>query len=112
MDSKEHLEDTLNSKIRPIFEMARLKIEQIKPGETYPATTLADDLAKEFDTTGPALYPILKFLFTGYPGIVVRRGAHGGLHRLEEKKNISTQTNNNVTDSTDTNEIVSSTTIN
>jgi hypothetical protein len=32
--------------------------------------------------TGPQLYPTLKFLIDGYPGVKVSRGAHGGIERL------------------------------
>jgi hypothetical protein len=43
---------------------------------------LADELAKEIGMTGPQLYPTLKFLFQGYPGVDVRAGAHGGIYKL------------------------------
>jgi hypothetical protein len=78
MDSKQHLEDAL-SKIRPIFEKAMERIDALKVGEKIPATKLADDLAKEVGMTGPSLYPTLKFLLDGYPGVDIRKGAHGGI---------------------------------
>lgn len=82
MDTKQHLENAL-AKIRPIFEKAVERIDALKPGEKIPATKLADDLAKEVGMTGPALYPTLKFLFEGYPGVDVKRGAHGGIVKLD-----------------------------
>jgi hypothetical protein len=82
MDTKQHLENAL-AKIRPIFEKAMERIDALKPGEKIPATKLADDLAKEVGMTGPALYPTLKFLFEGYPGVDVKRGAHGGIVKLD-----------------------------
>lgn len=77
----QHLENAL-AKIRPIFEKAVERIDALKPGEKIPATKLADDLAKEHGMTGPQLYPTLKFLFDGYPGVDVRKGAHGGIIKL------------------------------
>ena len=70
------------SKIRTIFEKASTRIEALKPGEKVPATTLAADIAKEYGMTGPQLYPTLKFLFDGYPGVVIKKGAHGGIEKL------------------------------
>lgn len=79
--SEKHVEQALE-KIRTIFKKAEFRIEAIKPGEKIPATKLAEELASEFGSTGPSLYPVLKYLFDGYPGIDVRRGAHGGLIRI------------------------------
>ena len=73
-----HIEDSM-TKIRTIFEKASQKIEDLKTGEKIPATKLADDLAKEIGMTGPQLYPTLKFLFDGYPGVDIKKGAHGGI---------------------------------
>lgn len=84
--SNQHSEDAL-SKIRVFFDKAASKIDAIKPGEKIPATTLADDIAKEHGMTGPQLYPTLKFLFDDYqtnnPEIDIRKGAHGGIYRLK-----------------------------
>lgn len=74
----QHLEDSLN-KIRAIFEEAAEQIDALQPGEKIPATKLADQLADKHDMTGPQLYPTLKFLLDGYPGVDIRRGAHGGI---------------------------------
>jgi len=82
MDTKQHLENAL-ARIRPIFEKAVERIEALKPGEKVPATKLAEDLAKEYDMKGPALYATLMFLFEDYPGVARRRGAHGGLIKLD-----------------------------
>lgn len=78
-----HIEQAL-SEVRALFVKAAERIEAIKPGEKIPATKLAEELAKEQspDMTGPQLYTTLKILFEGYPGVDIRRGAHGGIYRL------------------------------
>lgn len=75
-----HLEASL-SEVKSLFLKAAAMIEAIKPGEKIPATKLASDLAKERGMTGPQLYPTLKIFIDNYPGVVVRRGAHGGIFR-------------------------------
>lgn len=75
-----HLEDAINQ-IRALFLKAATRIEELKPGEKIPATRLAEELASERGMTGPQLYPTLKFLFDDYPGVEVKRGAHGGICR-------------------------------
>lgn len=82
MDSKQHIDNVLNTKIREIFEKAATRIDELLPGEKVAATTLAEDIAKGYGMTGPQLYSTLKFLFDGYPGVTVRRGAHGGIIKL------------------------------
>lgn len=82
MDSKQHIETVLNQRIRPIFEKAAERIDALKPGEKVPATELAKELAKEVGMTGPQLYPTLKLLFDNYPGVVIKKGAHGGIEKL------------------------------
>lgn len=79
-----HIDSAL-AKVRSIFEKASTRIEALKPGEKVTATGLAKDLALEIGMTGPALYPTLKFLFDGYPGVSVTRGAHGGITKLAPK---------------------------
>lgn len=79
--NNKHIEDSLN-KIRIIFEKASQRIEDLNKDEKVPATKLAEDLAKEVGMTGPQLYPTLKFLFDGYPGVEIKRGAHGGIVKL------------------------------
>lgn len=79
--NNQHIETALG-KVRAIYEKASERIEALKTGEKVPATQLAKELALEFDTTGPALYPVLKILFDGYPGIVIKKGAQGGLEKL------------------------------
>lgn len=80
---QDHREKALNE-VRTFFNKAIERIEAIKPGEKIPATQLAEDLAKEQspDLTGPQVYPTLKILLDKYPGVDVRRGAHGGIYRL------------------------------
>ena len=78
--SKQHLELALG-KVRIIFQEASDRIEAIAPGEKIPATKLAQEIAEAHGMTGPQLYPTLKFLFEGYPGVAVQRGAHGGIIR-------------------------------
>jgi hypothetical protein len=76
--NQKHIEDSL-AKIRTIFEQASATIEALKPGEKIAATTLADNIAKTYGMTGPQLYPTLKFLFDKYPGVDIKKGAHGGI---------------------------------
>ena len=80
---QQHIEKALGE-VRVLFDKVVARIEAIKPGEKIPATRLAEELAKEQspDMTGPQLYPTLKILLDGYPGVDVRRGAHGGIYRL------------------------------
>jgi hypothetical protein len=78
MFNSDHVEASLG-KIREIFEKASERVESLQPGEKIPATALASQLAAEYGMTGPQLYPVLRFLFDGYPGVLVRRGAHGGI---------------------------------
>lgn len=84
---QQHLEESLNE-VRAIFVKAATRIETLKPGEKIPATLLAEELARDIiqadgkPMTGPQLYPTLKFLFKGYPGVEIARGAHGGIKRL------------------------------
>ena len=100
MDSKQHMDSVWENKIRPIFEKARVRIDALKPGEKIPATTLAEDLAKVTlqpdgkPMTQAQLYPTLKFLFDGYPGVEVRRGAHGGIFKLPDPSTVSASADN------------------
>ena len=73
-----HIDNSLN-KIRVLFEEASDRIDNLKPGEKVPATQLAEEIAKKHDMTGPQLYPVLLFLIRDYPGVEVKRGAHGGI---------------------------------
>lgn len=77
---EQHIEKALND-VRELFVKAATRIEALKPGEKVPATKLADTLAKEVGKTGAQIYPVLAYLTVGYPGIEVKRGAHGGLLR-------------------------------
>ena len=85
---QQHIEKALNEIRAQIFDKAAARIEALKPGEKIPATTLADELARQIiqadgkPMTGPQLYPTLKFLLKGYPGVEIARGAHGGIKRL------------------------------
>lgn len=81
-----HLEDSLTS-IRSIFEKVATRIAALKPGEKVPATELAQDIAKEYGMTGPQLYPTLKFILNDkYPGVEIRKGAHGGVYKIDPTK--------------------------
>ena len=77
----EHVEHALNE-IRTMYLRAATRIEALKPGEKIPATELANELAKEQGMTGAQLYPVLRTLLEGYPGVDIRRGAHGGIYKL------------------------------
>lgn len=85
---QQHIEKALNEIRAVIFDKAAARIEALKEGEKVPATTLADELAREIvqpdgkRMTGPQLYPTLKFLLKGYPGVEISRGAHGGIKKL------------------------------
>jgi len=81
MDSKQHIDNVL-AELRPLFEKAASRIDALKEGEKIPATKLAEDLAKELGMTGPQLYPTLKLLFEGYPGVKILKGAHGGIYKV------------------------------
>lgn len=89
MNSNQHIDSVL-SNIRTIYEKAAERIDALKPGEKIPATKLAEDLAKELSMSGAQLYPTLKFLFDGYPGVDVRKGAHGGIIKLPVPSAVST----------------------
>lgn len=78
MDNQSHVDVSLE-KIRVIFEAAASRIDALKSGEKIPATKLAEELAASYDMSGPQLYPTLLFLLKGYPGVDVKRGAHGGI---------------------------------
>jgi hypothetical protein len=79
--NEKHITASLD-KIRKLFEKASSRIEALKPGEKIPATVLADQIAKEENMNGPQLYPTLKFLFDGYPGVKIKKGAQGGIEKL------------------------------
>lgn len=78
MTNSSHIDITL-AKIKVVFERASQKIEALKSGEKIPATVLSKELAEEIGMTGPQLYPTLLFLIKDYPGVDVKRGAHGGI---------------------------------
>lgn len=76
-----HIESSL-AKIRSIFEEASAAIEALKPGEKIPATVLAKTIAEKRGLPGAQLYPTLLFLFKDYPGVELKRGAHGGICKI------------------------------
>lgn len=80
-DIDQHVEASLDS-IRVIFKRVQKIIDEMKAGDAIPATKLAADIAPEYGLTGPALYPTLRFLFKDYPGVVITRGAKGGIKKL------------------------------
>lgn len=92
MDSKQHIDNVIENKIRKIFEMAASEIDAIPEGGKIPATVLAEKIADSFNMTGPQLYPTLLFLFNTYPGIEIKRGAHGGLYKLPKPKAVEIKT--------------------
>ena len=79
--NNDHIDASLN-KIRTLFQQASDRIDSLKPGEKIPATQLAEEVAKNNGMTGPQFYPCLLFLIRGYPGVEVKRGAHGGIVKL------------------------------
>lgn len=82
--TEQHIDETLN-KIRAIYVEAATRIDALQGTEKIPATKLAEELAKSRDMTGPSLYPTLKFLLDGYPGVEISRGAHGGIRKATLK---------------------------
>lgn len=76
-----HVESSLD-KIRVIFEALSNRIESMKSGEKIPATQLSKELGEQFGTTGPTLYPLLKYVLDGYPGVTITRGSKGGITKL------------------------------
>jgi hypothetical protein len=88
VDRHQHIDDVLTNGIRPLMQDASDILEALKPGERMPATELAKRVAEKHGTTGAAIYPVLLFLFNGYPNFKKSRGARGGLERVsasEEK---------------------------
>jgi len=68
-----------------MFDAVSVYIEAMKPNEKVPATVLAKQMAEqltEFNMTGPQIYPLIKIVLDGYPGIEVKRGATGGVRKL------------------------------
>jgi hypothetical protein len=80
---KQHIEDSL-AMIRKIYEKAAERIEQLPADgkSKIPGTTLAGDVGKEFGIKMASMYPTMLFLYKGYPGTVLRKGAQGGIVRL------------------------------
>lgn len=78
MENSSHIDNAL-AKIKVVFEKASEKIDALKQGEKIPATVLAEQLAQDIGMSGPQLYPTLLFLIRDYPGVDVKRGAHGGI---------------------------------
>jgi hypothetical protein len=76
-----HIENSL-SRIRVFFEEASTLIDAIPVGQKVPATELAESVAHPHKMTGPQIYSVLKFLFDGYPGVMVKRGAQGGIYKM------------------------------
>jgi len=99
MDSKQHIEMVLNTRIRDMFNKAAEKIDALKPGEKIPATELAAQLAADLGKTGPQVYPTLLFLLQDYPNVQIKRGAHGGIYKLDTSKtSATTKTNDSSSD--------------
>ena len=80
--SKQYVDNILEL-IRPFFDEVQTHIDTMKVGEKVPATKLAQTIAERHDMTGPQLYPTLKFFFDNCPELEVRRGAHGGLFKID-----------------------------
>jgi len=81
MYNQTHVDESL-AKVRIIFEKASERIEALQSGEKIPATKLAEELAQDIGMTGPQLYPTLLFVIKDYPGVAVKRGAHGGIIKI------------------------------
>lgn len=90
--TEQHIDETL-AKLRAIYVEAATRIDALKDDEKVPATKLAEEIASSRGMTGPQLYPTLKFLFDGYPGVEISRGAHGGIRKVKEVKAPETNVN-------------------
>lgn len=75
-----HIDKALDE-VRVLYLKAAARIEAIKPGDKIPATKLAEELAAERGETCPQIYPTLKILLNDFPGVWIRKGAHGGIYR-------------------------------
>ena len=85
--------DNAMATVQNLFTKVITRIAAIKPGETLPATKMSAELAAEIGTTGPALYPTLKILIDKFPGVEIRKGAHGGIYRpLPNEKKVNAET--------------------
>lgn len=82
--------DSALALIRPLFDEAQAYIDTMKVGDKVPATKLAQQIAERHGMTGPQLYPTLKFFFDNHDELEVRRGAHGGLFKVEPKSKRTT----------------------
>jgi hypothetical protein len=84
MSAQKHIEETLQ-KFREIFEKISNRIEKMEPGQKILATELAGEIASEYGMTTAQIYPIFLHLIRGYPGIEQKRGAKGGIFKLDGK---------------------------
>lgn len=82
--TEQHIDETL-ANLRAIYVEAATRIEALTGDNKIPATKLAADIAEAHDMTGPQLYPTLKFLFDGFPGVEITKGAHGGIRKVKPK---------------------------
>lgn len=79
--NEKHVAASLD-RIRVVFEKASAVIEALPVGKKITATGLAEQLAEEIGMKGAQLYPSLKWLYEGYPGVKITRGAKGGIEKL------------------------------
>lgn len=82
--SNNNVENALDL-IRPLFEEAQAYVDTMSLGDKVPATKLAQTIAEHHGQTGPQIYPTLKVFFDSHDELEVRRGAHGGLFKIESK---------------------------
>lgn len=83
-DVTEHI-DLAASRMRKIFQSVSNKIEErmkvVAVGSKLcNVTALAVEIGKEFDCSGPEMYPFVKAILEGYPNIECKRGAKGGIY--------------------------------
>ena len=87
---QQHIEKALDEIRVQLFDKAAARILALKDDEKVPATTLAEELAREIiqpdgkPMTGPQVYPTLKFFLKGLPCFEITRGAHGGIKPLKQ----------------------------
>lgn len=80
----QHINMVLRNRIQGLMEEASDLIQDLKVGEKIPATKLSEIIAQRHGMTGPQLYPTIRFMFEGYPGVTISAGAHGGIKKVDE----------------------------
>lgn len=81
-DVKDHISFFCNEWLKEILTEASVYIENMEANKTKPATKLAGEIGDKFSLSQQEAYSILVHFFKEYPGVEVRKGAHGGIRKL------------------------------